>query len=107
MITFWKYQKSGTEKPPPILTNTTPEDFLNGKYNIRYNDKVDDLLLAGIYREDGWAFDFTPWLKRYRVNVNGAWLSYLYWAPSEKELQLAFVHSIEETEEVEKNQWEN
>lgn len=90
--TVYAFKFSETAAEKPTLGYKTAEEFLENKYISRYSFGNDNLQRHGVYREMGWQFDFTPYLKKYTVKQYGQWQE--YYAPNKSLLRKALYGKI-------------
>jgi len=68
-----KFSSCATSNPPDILEGLEPEAFLTKKYNSKFSFGLNNLHKSGVYKENGWAFNFRPYLKRYVFKQYDQW----------------------------------
>ena len=81
-------------KHKPTFSVITVEEFLKLNYISFQNFGNDNLRKEGIYKLNGWAFDFRPFMKRYLVNQYGQWQE--YYAPNKSLLRKSTYGKITE-----------
>lgn len=94
------FSETATLEPPDILNGMTPKQFLKSKYVRGSIFGLDSLMSYGLYKYMGWAFDFTPFLKKFITKQYGI-LSEQY-APNKTALRKATYGEIEILCELEK-----
>ena len=61
-VNRWIFSECASKEIPEFINKfENVDDFLNANYNNM------NILESGIYKVAGWAFDFSPYLKRYIV----------------------------------------
>jgi len=89
-----KFSQTAVENPPNILGNMTPIQFLLYKYDKGCIFGLDNLQHSGLYRYMGWAFDFSPYMKRFLVKQYDNWQE--YYAPNKTALRKSIYGRIQE-----------
>lgn len=95
-LQIYKFSETATENPTLAIDN--PKDFLKSKYSNAFNFGVDNLKQNGIFRLQGWAYNFRPYLKIYVVKQYGRW--YEYYAPNKTSLRATLYGRIEKIQEI-------
>ena len=72
-VAHYKFSNTAIENPPDILNGKTPIEFLRQKYVRGSIYGLDLLQRYGIYKYLGWAFDFTPFMKKFLVKQYDNW----------------------------------
>jgi hypothetical protein len=101
-ITSYKFSdnKNVPDKCPDIFGDKSPIEFLNERYSGGMQFGLDNLLKSGVYRIHGWAFDFSPLLKRFLAKQHDQWNE--YYAPNKTGLRKAVYERIDEIIEIDK-----
>lgn len=94
-LNHYKFSKSAINSyPPDILGERTPMQFLKEKYDKGCIFGIDNLQRSAKYLYMGWAFDFSPYMKRFLVRQYDHWQS--YYAPNKTALRKSIYGRIEE-----------
>lgn len=70
-VNFYKFSTTADDMPPSLGIDTVQDFFLT--QFTKYNHSINDLKQFGIYKLNGWAFDFKPFLRRYVYLTHGSW----------------------------------
>jgi hypothetical protein len=95
-VNVYKFSSSATEKPTLEISN--PLEFLNSKYQKGCFFGLDTLQRSGIYKLQGWIYDFKPFLNRYLVKQYGSWTE--YYAPNKTKLRATIYGRIQEIHQI-------
>jgi hypothetical protein len=92
----WKFTESATEAPTLEIKN--PKEFLKTKYLSRDSFGLDNLQRDGLYKLQGWNYDFKPYLRQFLVLQYGQWRQ--YYAPNKTTLKASIYGNIDKIQEL-------
>ena len=74
-ITAWRFSEAASSTPPGQMPETHKEakSWLKIKYTKGWQFGLDNLMKYGVYKLQGWNFNFKPYLKRYVYQQYGQW----------------------------------
>ena len=93
-----RISKTAAITPPEILNGSTPENWLS--FSFRYGGiGMTNVRQSGVYRRDGWEFNFRPFLKQFLFSQRGS--CYTAWAKNRTNLRNSTVGKIKIIQELE------
>ncbi len=92
------HQFSSDAPCPEILHGKSPWEFLKEKYQRGCIFGLDNLQRSGVYRLNGWSFDFKPYMKQFLVKQYDSWQE--YYAPNKTILRNSIYGVIQRIVEI-------
>lgn len=92
------YKFSETATSTPTLSIDNPKEFLKAKFLSRYSFGLDNLQRDGMYKLQGWKYDFRPYLREFLVLQYGQWQK--YYAPNKTTLKASIYGNIDKIQEI-------